>query len=107
MLCNRKPIELTLSAPIGELIRDHAQAQGVTYESLVEACVRQGCASGGPVVLEPFGESGEPQSIYDAMGRVRETAAASDRGAAIAAEAFAVGAALNRAAAEAAKEGGR
>ena len=50
-----KPLTVTISAPVAALVRDNAQAQGVTYESLVEACVRQCCANGGPIVLEPFG----------------------------------------------------
>ena len=51
-----KPLTVTLSASAGALVRDVAQAQGVTYPSLVEAIVRQALMSGGrPVVLEPGG----------------------------------------------------
>ncbi len=50
-----KPLTVTLSPAVAALVREHARAQGVTYESLVEACVRLACAAGGRVVLEPWG----------------------------------------------------
>ena len=53
---NRHPLTITLPPPVAELVRDAAQAQRVTYPSMVSACIRLALMSGAPSILEPFGE---------------------------------------------------
>lgn len=53
---NARPLTVTLPAHCAERVRDAAQAQGVTYESMVTACVQMSLYAGGPVVLQPWGE---------------------------------------------------
>ena len=55
---NARPLTVTIRPPWSGYVRDVAQGQGVTYLSLVEACVQAGLAAGGPTVLEPFGKHG-------------------------------------------------
>jgi hypothetical protein len=55
-----KPLTVTLKPEIGSLVRGFAWAQRCTYESAVEQCVLAMLMSGGPVMLEPFGE---PESV--------------------------------------------
>lgn len=53
---NRKPLTVEIDAAHGEMVRDHAQAQGVTYRSLLHAMIDECCNRGRvPTVLQPWG----------------------------------------------------
>ena len=57
MTANRKPLTVTLDSQRGRLVRECAQAQGVTYRSLIHAILDTQLNAGRrPVILEPWGE---------------------------------------------------
>ena len=58
-----KPLTVTLDSLRGRLVREAAQAQGVTYLSLVHAALDHALFSGrSPLVLEPFGGEGKEEA---------------------------------------------
>jgi len=48
-------LTVQFSGSLARRIRDYAQAQGITYASLVRAAVQRALNPEGPIVLRPFG----------------------------------------------------
>ncbi len=72
-----KPLSHTFRGRRAERVRDVAQAQGVTYASLINACVDQALGAQGPLSLDPW-TGDKAEGIRESDGELDRDAAGCD-----------------------------